>query len=108
MFDFRETVNEAESAHASPSFRRFASRARLGVAVIGAALVMLSAVCLGEHFAMRAILENERLIANDLAASVDSVLSGARARSRANVEALAGLPCGEIERKLAELETHLL
>jgi len=69
---------------------------------------MLSTVSLGEHFAMRAILENERLIGNDLAASVDSVLSSASARSRANVEALAGLPCGEIERKLAELETHLL
>jgi len=68
---------------------------------------MLLAVILGEHVATRAIREHERLIGHDLVASVDSVLSSASARSRANVEALAGLPCSEIERKLAELETHL-
>ncbi|WP_236674473.1 EAL domain-containing protein [Paraburkholderia hospita] len=68
---------------------------------------MLSAVILGEHVATRAIREHERLIGNDLVASVDSVLVSASARSHANVEALAGLPCSEVERNLAELETHL-
>jgi EAL domain-containing protein (putative c-di-GMP-specific phosphodiesterase class I) len=70
-------------------------------------LLVLSAVILGEHVATRAIREHERLIGHDLVASVDSILFSASARSRANVEALAGLPCGEVERKLAELETHL-
>src|ERR1700752_1099829 len=84
MSDFRKTVRTARSAKTSPAFRRFASRATLGAAAVGGALLMLLAVILGEHAATRAIREHERLIGHDLVASVDSVLSSASARSRAN------------------------
>ncbi|BCG02513.1 phage resistance protein (plasmid) [Paraburkholderia sp. PGU19] len=68
---------------------------------------MIIAISLGEHLATLALRENERVIGNDLAASVDRVLDSASTRSHANVEALTGLPCNEVERRLAELETHL-
>ena len=79
----------------------------MGIAVVSSVVLVLSAVTLGEHLATDAIQEHERLIGSDLVASVDRVLSGASARRRANVEALAGLPCSQVERQLAELETHL-
>jgi EAL domain-containing protein (putative c-di-GMP-specific phosphodiesterase class I) len=68
---------------------------------------MFIAICVGEHLATLALRKNERLIGNDLAASIDRVLDSASSSSRANVEALTGSPCIEVERKLAELETHL-
>ncbi|KXV03494.1 diguanylate phosphodiesterase [Caballeronia megalochromosomata] len=69
---------------------------------------MIAAVSIGDHLATDAIGKNERLIGNDLVASVDRVVYSASAQSRANVEVLVGLPCNAIERKLAELETRLL
>jgi hypothetical protein len=103
----KKAVRKTESHKVSSSFRRFSSRATLSVAVVGGAIFMFMAISLGEHLATLAIRENERLAGNDLAASVDHVLYSASAQSRANVEALTGLPCNEVERRLAELETHL-
>src|SRR4051794_10637920 len=108
MSGFDKTaIRKTISPKISSPFRRFSSRATLGVAVVGGALLMFIAISLGQHFATLAIRENERLIGNNLAASVDRVLYSASTRSRTNVEALTGLPCNEVERRLAELETHL-
>ncbi|MFM0498480.1 EAL domain-containing protein [Paraburkholderia caledonica] len=62
---------------------------------------------MGQHLATLALRENERLIGNDLAASVDRILDSASSRGYAHVDALVGLPCIDVERNLAELATHL-
>src|SRR5690242_18617656 len=86
MSDFDKTaIRHAEPPKISSPFRRFSSRATLGVAVVGGALLMFMAISLGEHLATIAIRENEQLIGNDLVASVDRVLYSASTRSRANV-----------------------
>lgn len=58
---------------------------------IGADLV--SVVSLGEHIATHEILENERLIGNELVVPIDRVLSRTTVPNRADVEARTGLPC---------------
>ncbi|MBB5460158.1 EAL domain-containing protein [Paraburkholderia sp. Cpub6] len=103
----KKIARKAELSKISSSFRRLSSRATLGAMVAGAAVLMFIAIGVGEHLATLALRENERLIGNDLAASVDKVLDGASTSSRANVKTLPGSPCIEVERKLAELETHL-
>lgn len=108
MANFRKTLREPGSAKASGAFWQFVSKATLSVAVVVGILVMVTAVSMGEHLANQAIRQNERLIGDDLVASVDRVLYSASAQRRANVEALVGLPCNAIENKLAELETRLL
>ncbi|SAL87579.1 diguanylate phosphodiesterase [Caballeronia arvi] len=108
MANLRKIIREPRSPNASGGFWRFVSKATLSVAVLGGILIMITAVSMGDHLAALAIRANERLIGNDLVASVDRVLYSASAQRRANIEALAGLPCNTFERKLAELETHLL
>jgi EAL domain-containing protein (putative c-di-GMP-specific phosphodiesterase class I) len=103
----KKTARKAEFPKISSSFRRLSPRATLCAAVAGGAVLMFIAICVGEHLATLALRKNERLIGNDLAASIDRVLDSASSSSRANVEALTGSPCIEVERKLAELETHL-
>lgn len=108
MANFRKTLSDPGPAKASGAFQRFVSKATLSVAVVFGILVMVAAVSIGEHLAIHAIQRNERLIGDDLVASVDRVLYSASAQRRANVESLADLPCNAIGNKLAELETHLL
>jgi c-di-GMP phosphodiesterase len=100
-------VKRRESPNVRPAFRRITSRAILVIALGCGVVLLVLSVSLGEHFATRAIRNNERVIGNDLVASVDSVLSSASTRSRAGIDALVGRRCNEVERELAELETHL-
>lgn len=108
MANFRKTLRQPGPAKASGAFWQLVSKATLSVAVVVGIFNMVAAVSMGEHLANRAIRQNERLIGEDLVASVDRVLYSASAQRRANVEAFAGLRCNAIEKKLAELETHLL
>ncbi|MFM0326965.1 EAL domain-containing protein [Caballeronia glebae] len=108
MANFRKTSTEQGSAKTSGAFWQFMPKATLSVAVLSGILVMVAAVSRSEHLANRAIRKNERLIGDDLVASVDHVIYSASAKRRANVEALVGLPCNAVEQRLAELETHLL
>ncbi|WOD13595.1 EAL domain-containing protein [Paraburkholderia kirstenboschensis] len=88
-------------------FRRAAPRLSLALAVGGGALMMLVAIVLGEQHADRAVNHHGQLIGNDLLLSVDRILDGVVSRRRTELAALAGQPCAEVARSLAELETHL-
>jgi EAL domain-containing protein (putative c-di-GMP-specific phosphodiesterase class I) len=108
MSDFnKKTTRNAELLKISSLFRRFSPRATLSAAVAGGAVLMFIAIGAGEQLATLALRRNERLIGNDLAGAVDRFLYSATTSSRADLKALAGSPCNAVERKLAELETHL-
>jgi EAL domain-containing protein (putative c-di-GMP-specific phosphodiesterase class I) len=68
---------------------------------------VLLAILLGEQQAALAVKRHEQLIGQDLAASIDRVLDTVISRRRSELAALAGQPCAQVERRLAELETKV-
>ncbi|WP_082855051.1 EAL domain-containing protein [Paraburkholderia phytofirmans] len=90
-----------------PIWSGIGPRLSLLVATGGSALVLVAAVLFGEYGATRALAAHERLIGNDLVASVDRILNDVRARRRTELVALVGRPCGDVRRPLAQLQTYV-
>ncbi len=77
------------------------------VAVIVCVLVPAFAIMLADRYARDAVTTHERVVANDIAASVDRILDGVRLRHADELTALVGRPCTTIFRTLAEVGTRL-
>jgi len=77
------------------------------VAVIVCVLVPAFAIALADRYARDTVTEHERVIANDIVASVDRILDGARLRHVDELTALVGRPCPAVFRTLAEIGTRL-
>lgn len=107
MPEYKKTTENARSLTGTRLTRWLGSRTAQYCAAIAGAVLVVLAVTLGERFATRAIQHHEHTIGDDLAASIDRILSGASTRDRANIAELASLPCTKIGPQLAELETHL-
>ncbi|WP_408346110.1 EAL domain-containing protein [Paraburkholderia sp. RL17-337-BIB-A] len=97
----------AGSIGSVPIWRGIGPRLSLLVVTGCSALVLLTAVLLGEHSATRAVAAHEQLIGNDLVASVDRILNSVRLRRRAELAALVGQPCGDVRRSLTQLQTYV-
>lgn len=82
-------------------------RLSLLIAIGCGVVVLLTALLLGEQYAASALATRERLIGNDLVASVDSILNLVRSRRRTELAALAGRPCGDVLRPLSKLQTYI-
>ena len=80
---------------------------RLFAAVIVCVLVPAFAIALADRYARDTVTEHERVIANDIVASVDRILDGARLRHVDELTALVGRPCPAVFRTLAEIGTRL-
>ena len=89
-----------------PAQRRMAA-GRLFAAVIVCVLVPAFAIALADRYARDTVTEHERVIANDIVASVDRILDGARLRHVDELTALVGRPCPAVFRTLAEIGTRL-
>ncbi|VWM11283.1 EAL domain-containing protein [Burkholderia lata] len=77
------------------------------VAVIVCVLVPACAIALADRYARDTVTEHEHVVANDIAASVDRILDGARLRHVDELTALVGRPCATVFRTLAEIGTRL-
>ncbi|UTV58784.1 EAL domain-containing protein [Burkholderia arboris] len=77
------------------------------VAVIVCVLVPAFAIALADRYAREAVTTHERVVANDIAASVDRILDSARLRHADELTALVGRPCSTVFRTLAEVGTRL-
>ncbi|MCA3779040.1 MAG: EAL domain-containing protein [Burkholderia sp.] len=77
------------------------------VAVIVCVLVPAFAIALADRYAREAVTTHERVVANDIVASVDRILDGARLRHADELTALVGRPCSTVFRTLAEVGTRL-
>ena len=75
--------------------------------IVCGAAIMLVAIIFCEHEANVRVAEREHLIGDDLVQSVDRILDSVSSRRRGDLAALAGKPCSEVGRSLAELETYL-
>jgi EAL domain-containing protein (putative c-di-GMP-specific phosphodiesterase class I) len=97
----------AESTASAPAWRGIAPRLwQLALLACGL-LILLASVLAGEQYATRAVDARERLIGSELAASVDRILSSVISRRQAEVTALAGRPCAQVERQLSALQTYV-
>lgn len=76
-------------------------------AVIICVLVPAFAIVLADRYARDAVTANERVVANDIVASVDRILDGVRLRHADELSALVGRPCATVFRTLAEVGTRL-
>ncbi|MDH6147150.1 MULTISPECIES: EAL domain-containing protein [Paraburkholderia] len=101
------TTLPPESIGSLPIWRGISPRLSLLAAIICAALVLLTAVLLGERDAARAVAEQEWLTGNELVASVDRILNRVSSTKRAELAALVGRPCGDILSSLAKLHTYM-
>lgn len=77
------------------------------VAVIVCVLVPAFAMMLADRYAREAVTTHERVVANDIVASVDRILDGVHLRHADELTALVGRPCTTIFRTLAEVATRL-
>ncbi|KAG8150784.1 EAL domain-containing protein [Burkholderia catarinensis] len=77
------------------------------VAVIVCVLVPAFALALADRHARDTVTTHERVVANDIVASVDRILDGARLRHSDELTALVGRPCTTVFRTLAEIGTRL-
>ncbi|MFM0498628.1 EAL domain-containing protein [Paraburkholderia caledonica] len=89
------------------AFRGFAPRVSLAFAVGCGAVVVLLAILVGEQQAGRAVKWHQQLVGRDLAASVDRIMDTVISRRPNELAALAGQPCAQVGRRLAELETKV-
>ncbi|MFM0092047.1 EAL domain-containing protein [Paraburkholderia sediminicola] len=96
-----------ESIGSLPIGRGISPRLSLVVAIVCGTLVLLTTVLLAEHETTRAIAEQERLVGNDLATSVDHILNQIRTRQRPELAALVGQPCADVSGRLAKLQTSI-
>ncbi|HHT8994590.1 TPA: EAL domain-containing protein [Burkholderia cenocepacia] len=76
-------------------------------AVIICVLVPAFAIVLADRYARDAVTAHERVVANDIVASVDRILDGVRLRHADELTALVGRPCATVFRTLAEVGTRL-
>ncbi|SDI24743.1 EAL domain-containing protein [Paraburkholderia phenazinium] len=110
MYDSSNTAGKTSIAEASaspPVWRGIAPRLWQIVAIACGLSVMLAMLMAGDHYATRAVAARERLIGSDLAASVDTILSGVSSRRVADLSALAGQPCAQVEHQLSALQTYV-
>ncbi|WP_176048677.1 EAL domain-containing protein [Burkholderia sp. BCC1644] len=77
------------------------------IAVIVCVLVPACAIVLADRYARDAVTAQERVVANDIVATVDRILDGVRLRHADELTALVGRPCATIFRTLAEVSTRL-
>nr|WP_241303243.1 EAL domain-containing protein [Burkholderia stabilis] len=77
------------------------------VAVIVCVLVPAFAMMLADRYAREAVTTHERVVANDIVASVDRILDGVQLRHSDELTALVGRPCAAVFRTLAEVGTRL-
>ncbi|MBN3830963.1 EAL domain-containing protein [Burkholderia sp. Ac-20344] len=77
------------------------------VAVIVCVLAPAFAIALADRYARDTVTRHEHVIANDIVASVDRILDGARLRHVDELTALVGRPCATVFRTLAEIGTRL-
>ncbi|NTX26256.1 EAL domain-containing protein [Burkholderia pyrrocinia] len=82
-------------------------RVVLFVAVIVCVLVPAFAIMLADRYARDAVTAHERVVANDIVASMDRILDGVHLRHADELNALVGRPCATIFRTLAEVGTRL-
>jgi hypothetical protein len=110
MFDRSKAAGKtlpAESIGSVPIWRGIVPRLSPLVATGCGAVILLTAVLLGEHCATRAVAAHQRLIGNDLVASVDRILNSVRSFRRTELAPLAGRPCGDVRRSLTQLQTYV-
>jgi len=101
------TTWPVESIGSLPIWRGISPRRSLIAAIGCGALVLLTTVLLGERNATRAVAEQERLIGNDLASSVNRMLNQIHSRERIELAALVKRPCGDVWGRLAKLQTSI-
>ncbi|WP_069705919.1 EAL domain-containing protein [Burkholderia seminalis] len=82
-------------------------RAVFFVAVIVCVLVPACAIVLADRYARDAVTTQERVVANDIVATVNRILDGVRLRHADELTALVGRPCASVFRTLAEVGTRL-
>jgi EAL domain-containing protein (putative c-di-GMP-specific phosphodiesterase class I) len=113
MYDTTKAVGKtprsgfAEAPGPTSMRRGFAPRLWQVVGIVCGLLVLLACAMLGEYFANRSVEARERLIGRELAASVDRILSGVVSRRERDLATLAGRPCDEVWRPLAQLQTYI-
>ncbi|UVE69693.1 EAL domain-containing protein [Burkholderia pyrrocinia] len=92
-----------------PVFQRNGAWPRVAffVAVIVCVLVPGFAMVLADRYARDAVTAHERVVANDIVASVDRILDGVQQRHADELTALVGRRCSTIFRTLAEVGTRL-
>lgn len=79
----------------------------LSVALLICMLVLVLAFVVADRLARESVARHERVVADDIVASVNHILDGIRSRHPDELNALVGRPCSAIFRTLAEVGTHL-
>jgi EAL domain-containing protein (putative c-di-GMP-specific phosphodiesterase class I) len=107
MSNAADKTSPAESTASAPAWSGIAPRLWQLAALVCGVLILLGSVLAGAQYATRTVDARQRLIGSELAMSVDRILNNVISRRGAELAALAGRPCAQVERQLSELQTYV-